>query len=155
MGGSNSLVRPHSAAAGLGSSSRAAQPTSGPLSAAGMAAVGATTPPLMSACTPHAALAPLPMRLLLRSGYVVFTTAIAIVMPFFTDIIGLVGALVFWPAAVLYPTRLYIAVHRPRRAVRGAMLAMNVAAAVTSLLAVVGSCWNIQQHLGSFSIGGR
>lgn len=91
------------------------------------------------------------LRLVLRSLYVAFTTSVAVLMPFFTDIIGLVGALVFWPAAVYYPVRLYCKLYKPRRGVVLLMQVMNVVAAVTSLLAVVGASWNIKQHASSFT----
>ncbi|KAF8062023.1 AAP2 [Scenedesmus sp. PABB004] len=115
---------------------------------------------LEAAFTDHAprrcaALPPRALRLAGRSAYVALTTGVAVVMPFFTDIIGLVGALVFWPAAVFYPVKLYSAVYRPGRRARAAMAAMNAAAAVTSVLAVVGASWNIRQHVGAFTLGWR
>jgi hypothetical protein len=93
------------------------------------------------------------LRTVVRSLYVGFTTVVAVLMPFFTDIIGLVGALVFWPAAVYYPVRLYCKLYRPSRRVWGLMQAMNAVAAVTSALAVVGACWNIAQHVEHFTFG--
>jgi proton-coupled amino acid transporter len=96
-------------------------------------------------------LPPLALRLVLRSLYVVLTTSVAIFMPFFSDIIGLVGALVFWPAAVYYPIRLYCKLYTPSRRVRLLMHAMNGVAATTSLLAVVGASWNIKQHVSHFN----
>lgn len=93
------------------------------------------------------------LRIIVRTLYVCFTTGVAVIMPFFTDIIGLVGALVFWPAAVYYPVRLYCKLYRPRKGVLLLMQIMNVVAAVTSLLAVVGASWNIKQHLSHFTFG--
>lgn len=87
----------------------------------------------------------------MRTMYVCFTTTVAVLMPFFTDIIGLVGALVFWPAAVYYPIRLYCKLYRPRKLVILLMQVMNVVAAVTSVLAVVGASWNIKQHISKFT----
>lgn len=94
---------------------------------------------------------PLLLRIVCRSLYVCMTTTVAIVMPFFTDIIGLVGALVFWPAAVYFPVTMYMKLYRPRKKVRLLMQVMNVIAAVTSLLAVVGASWNIKQHVQEFT----
>jgi hypothetical protein len=99
-----------------------------------------------------ARLPPLLLRLLLRSLYVAATTAVAIYMPFFTTLTGLVGALVFWPAAVYYPLRLYCKVYTVRRPVRLLMLAMNIAAAITSALAVAGAAWNIRQDVSKFTL---
>ena len=91
------------------------------------------------------------LRIVVRSLYVCFTTTVAVLMPFFTDIIGLVGALVFWPAAVYYPVRLYCKLYKPRKGVWVLMQVMNVIAAATSVLAVVGASWNIKQHASSFT----
>ena len=42
-------------------------------------------------------------RIVFRSLYVVIVGFLAICMPFFSSIVGLVGAIGFWPATVLYP----------------------------------------------------
>lgn len=91
------------------------------------------------------------LRIVMRSLYVCFTTSVAVVMPFFTDIIGLVGALVFAPAAVYYPIKLHCALYKPSKRRRLLMQAVNVVAAVTSLLAVIGAGWNIKQHASRFT----
>lgn len=93
------------------------------------------------------------LRIVCRTLYVVMTTTVAVVMPFFTDIIGLVGALVFWPAAVYYPVKLYMTLYSPRFGLRCVMLAMNAVACVTSVLAVIGAAWNITQHVEAFTFG--
>uniref|UniRef100_A0A383V4H3 Amino acid transporter transmembrane domain-containing protein n=1 Tax=Tetradesmus obliquus TaxID=3088 RepID=A0A383V4H3_TETOB len=93
------------------------------------------------------------LRIIVRSCYVVFTTTVAAVMPFFTDIIGLVGALVFWPAAVYYPVTMYKKLYNPRKPVRDLMFAMNVAAALTSAVAVVGASYNIATHVQNYTFG--
>ncbi|CAM6097103.1 unnamed protein product [Calypogeia fissa] len=47
-------------------------------------------------------------RILWRSIFVGFTTFIAMLLPFFTDITGLLGALSFWPLTVYFPIEMYI-----------------------------------------------
>lgn len=42
-------------------------------------------------------------RLSFRSAYVVLVAFISICLPFFSDIVGLIGAIGFWPATVFYP----------------------------------------------------
>lgn len=101
-----------------------------------------------------ARLPPLALRILSRSGFVAFTTTIAALLPGFNIVLGLGGALVFWPAAVYFPVRLYSRLHAPGRSMRAAMAGMNAVAAATSLLAVVGSAWNIQQNVGRFTFAG-
>ncbi|CAN6459409.1 unnamed protein product [Victoria cruziana] len=48
-------------------------------------------------------------RLLWRTVYVVLTTVIAMAVPFFNDIMGLLGALAFWPLTVYFPIEMFIA----------------------------------------------
>lgn len=47
-------------------------------------------------------------RLVWRSIYVVFTTLVAMLLPFFNDIVGLLGSLGFWPLTVYFPVEMYI-----------------------------------------------
>ena len=52
-------------------------------------------------------------RLWFRPLYVVIVTVLSICMPFFSYIIGLVGAIGFWPTTVHFPVRMWIAVFNP------------------------------------------
>ncbi|KAL6841662.1 hypothetical protein ACP4OV_028491 [Aristida adscensionis] len=47
-------------------------------------------------------------RLTWRTAFVVVSTVLAIVMPFFNDILGFLGAIGFWPLTVYYPVEMYI-----------------------------------------------
>ncbi|XLU68985.1 hypothetical protein S245_028038 [Arachis hypogaea] len=47
-------------------------------------------------------------RLVWRSLFVVVTTFIAMLVPFFNDILGVIGALGFWPLTVYFPVEMYI-----------------------------------------------
>ncbi|XP_065859098.1 probable amino acid permease 7 [Euphorbia lathyris] len=47
-------------------------------------------------------------RLCFRTAYVVSTTAIAMVFPYFNEVIGLMGALNFWPLTIYFPVRMYL-----------------------------------------------
>lgn len=38
---------------------------------------------------------------------------VAIALPFFSDFVGLIGALGFWPATVLFPIEMYRRIHKP------------------------------------------
>lgn len=58
--------------------------------------------------------APLPVRLVIRTLYVIAITVLAVVLPFFGAIVGLVGALTFYPLAVHFPYLMYNKVYRPR-----------------------------------------
>lgn len=47
-------------------------------------------------------------RLVWRSIFVIITTIISMLLPFFNDVVGLLGALGFWPLTVYYPVEMYI-----------------------------------------------
>ncbi|QHN98007.1 Amino acid permease [Arachis hypogaea] len=48
------------------------------------------------------------LRLVWRSFFVVVTTFISMLVPFFNDIMGVIGALGFWPLTVYFPVEMYI-----------------------------------------------
>ncbi|KAG6419784.1 hypothetical protein SASPL_116296 [Salvia splendens] len=85
-------------------------------------------------------------RLVWRSVFVLITTAISMVMPFFGGILGLLGALGFWPLTVFFPVEMYISSHKiPKWSSRwiclqmlsGACLIISIAAAAGSVAGVV------------------
>nr|GEU91911.1 probable amino acid permease 7 isoform X2 [Tanacetum cinerariifolium] len=47
-------------------------------------------------------------RLCFRTSYVVLTTGVAMVFPYFNEILGLLGALNLWPLAIYLPVEMYI-----------------------------------------------
>ncbi|XP_074572372.1 amino acid permease 6-like [Curcuma longa] len=47
-------------------------------------------------------------RIIWRTLYVIATSAIAMLFPFFNDFLGLIGALSFWPLTVFFPVEMYI-----------------------------------------------
>ncbi|KAL0748198.1 hypothetical protein Bca101_030200 [Brassica carinata] len=48
-------------------------------------------------------------RLVWRTAYVVITTLVAMIFPFFNAILGLIGAASFWPLTVYFPVEMHIA----------------------------------------------
>ncbi|KAG6479603.1 hypothetical protein ZIOFF_063071 [Zingiber officinale] len=85
-------------------------------------------------------------RLAWRSAFVVLTTVISMLMPFFNDVVGLLGALGFWPLTVYFPVEMYIAQKKiPRWSTRWvclqmlsmACLAITVAAAIGSVAGII------------------
>jgi len=52
-------------------------------------------------------------RLWFRTLYTVLTTFFACLLPFFGIILGLIGALGFWPATVFFPIECWIKVFKP------------------------------------------
>lgn len=96
----------------------------------------------------------LALRVVLRSAYVVATTLVAAAMPFFSDIVGLIGAVVFWPSTVYFPIAMYVKVRSPPRWQRLAMGAVNAVTFVVSVLAAVGSAWQIARDAKSYRMFG-
>lgn len=47
-------------------------------------------------------------RLIWRTLYVIITTIISMVIPFFNSVLGILGAIGFWPLTVYYPVEMYI-----------------------------------------------
>lgn len=85
-------------------------------------------------------------RLTWRSAFVVTTTVISMLMPFFNDVVGLLGALGFWPLTVFYPVQMYIAQKRvPKwstqwlclQMLSAACLVITIAAAAGSIAGVI------------------
>ncbi|OAY51328.1 probable amino acid permease 7 [Manihot esculenta] len=48
-----------------------------------------------------------PLRLCFRTVYVASTTALAMVFPYFNQVLGVLGALNFWPLAIYFPVEMY------------------------------------------------
>jgi hypothetical protein len=47
------------------------------------------------------------LRLCFRTAYVISTTVIAILFPYFNQVLGLLGALNFWPLTIYFPVEMY------------------------------------------------
>ncbi|RDX60873.1 Amino acid permease 2, partial [Mucuna pruriens] len=80
-------------------------------------------------------------RLVWRTFFVIFSTVIAMLLPFFNDIVGLIGALGFWPLTVYFPVEMYIAqMKMPKSNMKWICLQMLSAACfVISIVAAAGS----------------
>lgn len=46
-------------------------------------------------------------KLCYRSIYVASSTALAIIFPYFNEVLGLLGGLNFWPLAIYFPVQMY------------------------------------------------
>lgn len=80
-------------------------------------------------------------RLCFRSLYVGTTTGVGMLFPYFNQVLGVVGALIFWPLAVYFPVEMYIA-QRKVRALTPlwvALEAFSAACLVVSAVTFVGS----------------
>jgi hypothetical protein len=91
------------------------------------------------------------LSLLFRSLYVTFTTLVAVALPFFAVILGLVAALTFYQTAVLYPVLMHRNVFPRRPPVVLAMNGLLVLMAAVIALVVVGSVAVIVMNASSLS----
>lgn len=52
------------------------------------------------------------LRLTFRTAYVASTTALAMAFPYFNQVLGVLGALNFWPITIYFPVEIYIKKHK-------------------------------------------
>lgn len=88
-------------------------------------------------------------RVVYRCGFVVTTTVISMLMPFFNDVVGILGALGFWPLTVYFPVEMYIKQRKVEKwSMRWVCLKMlSVACLVISMVALVGSIAGVMLDL--------
>ncbi|XP_074288413.1 amino acid permease 6-like [Silene latifolia] len=93
-------------------------------------------------------------RLTWRSLYVVVMTVIAMLLPFFTDIVGLLGAFSFWPLTIFFPIEMYIVQAKIRRFSPKwiGLQILNVSCLIISLLAAVASFRGISVSVSKYKL---
>ncbi|XP_027356427.1 amino acid permease 8-like [Abrus precatorius] len=91
-------------------------------------------------------------RLIWRSIYVVLITVLAMAMPFFNEMIALLGAIGFWPTAVFFPVQMFIVRHNIKKLsfqwFRLQML--SFVCLIVSLVAVCGAIHGLSHALGKY-----
>lgn len=92
------------------------------------------------------------LRFAWRTSYVIVTTIIAMIFPFFNDFVGLLGAGTFWPLSVYFPIEMYIAQAKIRRYSFTWiwMQILSLACLIVSLVAAVGSTRGLITSVQSF-----
>ncbi|XP_051133707.1 probable amino acid permease 7 [Andrographis paniculata] len=82
-----------------------------------------------------------PLRVCFRTAYVVSTTGIAMLFPYFNQVLGVLGALNFWPLAVYFPVEMYLVQSKTRAWSRKWVFLQGVSALcfVLSLVGLIGS----------------
>jgi amino acid permease len=88
-------------------------------------------------------------RLTWRSAFVCVTTVVAMLLPFFGNVVGFLGAVSFWPLTVYFPVEMYI---KQRRVPRGStkwvcLQTLSVACLVVSIAAAAGSIADVIEAL--------
>ncbi|KAF8094908.1 hypothetical protein N665_0349s0011, partial [Sinapis alba] len=91
-------------------------------------------------------------RLVWRTVFVITTTLISMIMPFFNDVLGLLGAIGFWPLTVYFPVEMYIVQKNvPRWSTRWFCLQiLSLSCLVVSVAAAAGSVVGIVTDLKSY-----
>lgn len=93
-----------------------------------------------------------PFRLVWRTVFVILTTFIAMLIPFFNDVLGFLGAVGFWPISVYFPVEMYISQRMiPKWSSRWISLQiMSIVCLVVSVVAAIGSVTSIVIDLKTF-----
>ncbi|EOA33883.1 hypothetical protein CARUB_v10021374mg [Capsella rubella] len=91
-------------------------------------------------------------RLIWRTVFVIITTVISMLLPFFNDVVGLLGSLGFWPLTVYFPVEMYIAQKKiPRWSTRWVCLQVfSSGCLVVSIAAAAGSIAGVVLDLKSY-----
>ncbi|XP_073013179.1 amino acid permease 6-like [Typha latifolia] len=88
-------------------------------------------------------------KLVLRTVFIMFTTLVAMMLPFFNAVLGLIGALGFWPLSVYFPVSMHISQEKMRRGERRWLLlqCMSFFCLLISVAASIGSVQDIVHNL--------
>lgn len=80
------------------------------------------------------------------------TTLVAMLLPFFNDVVGLLGALGFWPLTVYFPIEMYIAQKKIGRWTHRwvALQTLSVCCLLVSIAAAVGSVAGVVLDLKTY-----
>ncbi|KAF7834121.1 amino acid permease 4-like [Senna tora] len=91
-------------------------------------------------------------RLVWRTLYVILTTVISMLLPFFNDVVGVMGALGFWPLTVYFPVKMYVLKRKiPKWSGRWVCLQLlSLACLVVSSAAVIGSLAGVLSDLKKY-----
>ncbi|KAK6938369.1 Amino acid transporter, transmembrane domain [Dillenia turbinata] len=91
-------------------------------------------------------------RLVWRTIFVIITTVISMLLPFFNDVVGILGAFGFWPLTVYFPVEMYIAQKKiPKWSTRWLCLEiLSFACLVISIAAAAGSFAGVVLDLKSY-----
>nr|CAD1844093.1 unnamed protein product [Ananas comosus var. bracteatus] len=91
-------------------------------------------------------------RLTWRTAFVVLTTIISMLMPFFNDVVGILGAFGFWPLTVYFPVEMYIAQKKIKRWSTPwiGLQMLSIACLIVSIAAACGSIAGVVLDLKSY-----
>ncbi|KAL4333911.1 hypothetical protein GQ457_07G012270 [Hibiscus cannabinus] len=92
-------------------------------------------------CLPSFGLSPL--RLCFRTAYVISTTVVAMIFPYFNQVLGVLGALNFWPLAIYFPVEMYF-IQKKIQPWTGQWVALRTFSFLCFLVTVVGLVGSIE-----------
>lgn len=81
------------------------------------------------------------LRLCFRSCYVMSTTGVALIFPYFNQVLGVLGALNFWPLAIYFPVEMYFVQRKIGAWTRNWIIlqSFSLVCLMISLVALIGS----------------
>lgn len=91
-------------------------------------------------------------RIVWRSLYMAFAVFISALIPFFSQIVGLVGAVIYWPTAIFFPILLWLAVFPPKISIRATLQVLNVSMLAVALVSIVGSVQSIVSNASTYGV---
>ncbi|XP_004496860.1 amino acid permease 6-like [Cicer arietinum] len=91
-------------------------------------------------------------RVIWRTMYVIFTTVMAMIFPFFNSVVGLLGAISFFPLTVYFPTEMYLTQAKVPKfsPIWIGMKMLSVFCFIVTLVAAVGSVEGIISDLKTY-----
>lgn len=91
-------------------------------------------------------------RLVWRTIFVVLTTLISTLLPFFNDVVGILGAMGFWPLTVYFPIEMYKAQKKIGRGTTRwlGLQILNVSCFFITLVAAIGSVAGVVLDLKTY-----
>ncbi|KAL6999055.1 putative amino acid permease 7 [Sarracenia purpurea var. burkii] len=80
-------------------------------------------------------------RLCFRTSYVISTTIIAMIFPYFNQVLGVLGALNYWPLAIYFPMEMYFVQRKIGAWTRNwiVLQTFSIVCLLVSILALIGS----------------
>lgn len=91
-------------------------------------------------------------RLMWRTAFLMFTTLASMLLPFFNDILGVLGALAFWPLTVYFPVEMHITRSKTQKWSLKWLLLQGVSlfCLLISVAALVGSIDGVVENLKKY-----
>ncbi|KAF8411991.1 hypothetical protein HHK36_004550 [Tetracentron sinense] len=88
-------------------------------------------------------------KLLLRTLFVIVTTVVAMMLPFFNAVLGFLGSIAFWPLTVYLPISMYMSQAKIKRGSRKWVLlqSLSMISLLVSIISAVGSVADIIERL--------